>query len=140
MNIQFINTKEWGIDSTIFKSVVVRLKHHLPKAKGDLNVIFVDDQKIHALNKTYRHKDQPTDVLSFSYLDRLDPSATPTLGEVFISVPTAKKQAPLYNNDLNQEIEKLIVHGVLHIFGYDHEVEADYRVMAAMEDKILGGL
>jgi probable rRNA maturation factor len=138
MNIQFINSKEWGIDSTVFKSVVVRLKYHLPKTKGDLNVIFVDDTKIHQLNKTYRHKDQPTDVLSFSYLDRLDPSMAPTLGELFISVPTAKKQAPLYKNNLEQEIEKLIVHGVLHIFGYDHENEADYKVMAAFEKMILG--
>ena len=138
MNIQFINTEEWGIEERNFKPVITRLKSHLPKTKGDINVIFVDDKRIHRLNKSYRHKDEPTDVLSFSYLDRLDPSATPTLGEVFISVPTARKQAPLYKNDLNQEIEKLIVHGVLHIFGYDHETEADYKVMVAFEKKILG--
>jgi probable rRNA maturation factor len=138
MDIQFINTEKWGIDEKVFKPVIERLKHNLPKAQGELNVIFVDDQKIHELNKAYRHKDQPTDVLSFSYLDRLDPSGDPTLGEVFISVPRAKEQAPLYKNNLNQEIEKLIVHGVLHIFGYDHETEADYKVMAAFEKKILG--
>ena len=139
MDIQFINTEEWGIDEKVFKPVVDRLKKHLPKTKGDLNVIFVDDTKIHRLNKAYRHKDQPTDVLSFSYLDRLDPSTAPTIGEVFISVPRAKEQAPLYKNSLNQELEKLIVHGVLHIFGYDHETDKDYLKMSAMEERILGG-
>ena len=138
MNIQFTNAGEWGIDEGIFKSVGDRLKKHLPKTNGTLDVVFVDDAEIHRLNKAYRHKDKPTDVLSFSYLDRLDPSAAPTLGEVFISVPTAKKQAPLYGNTLEDELKKLLMHGILHVFGYDHEVDADYKVMSALEKKILG--
>jgi len=138
MDIQFINSGKWGIEEKVFRPVVNRLKLQLPKTKGDLNVAFVSDREIHRLNKAYRHKDKPTDVLSFSYLGDLDPSGHPTLGEVFISVPTAKKQAPLYGNTLDDELMKLLVHGVLHVFGYDHERESDYRKMAKMERKILG--
>jgi probable rRNA maturation factor len=138
MGIQFINTEEWGIEEKVFKPVVARLKRQLPKTKGPLNVIFVDDAEIHRLNKTYRHKDQPTDVLSFSFIGDKDPNPDSTLGEIYISVPTAKKQAPHYGNTLEKELQKLLVHGTLHVFGYDHEKESDYKKMSAMENKILG--
>jgi probable rRNA maturation factor len=136
MTIQFINTEEWGIEAKEFETVVSRLEKHLLKTEGELDIVFVDDAEIHRLNKAYRHKDKPTDVLSFSYIDSRSENDS-TLGEIFISVPTARKQAPDYGNTLTQEIQKLITHGVLHVFGYDHETDSDYEKMSAMEGKIL---
>jgi len=138
MDIQFINAEEWGIEKRVFEPVVSQLRRHLPKAKGELNVIFVDDAKIHRLNKAYRHMDKPTDVLSFSFIGQEDPNHDSTLGEIYISVPAAKKQAPHYGNTMEDELRKLFVHGVLHVFGYDHEREADYQKMTDMEQEILG--
>ncbi|MBI5421625.1 rRNA maturation RNase YbeY [Candidatus Peregrinibacteria bacterium] len=138
MEIQFINTNEWGIEPKAFKAVVAKLKKILPKTLGELNVVFVDDAEIHRLNKAYRHMDKPTDVLSFSYIESPDFKTSRMIGEVYISVPTATKQAPDYGNTLVDELRKLITHGVLHVFGYDHELDADYLVMSALEDKVLG--
>lgn len=138
MNIQFINTEEWGIEPKDFKAVVAKLKKTLPKTQGELNVVFVDDKAIHVLNKAHRHMDKPTDVLSFSYMDAPDFKTSRMIGEIYISVPTAKRQAPDYGNTLADELRKLIAHGVLHVFGYDHELDADYKVMSALEDQVLG--
>lgn len=137
MDIQFINTEEWGIDSKGFQKYIERLKKHVPDADGVLNVVFVNDDYIQSLNKAYREKDTPTDVLSFSYLDTSDFGETGLIGEIYISVPTAKKQAKEYKHLLSDELNRLFVHGFLHIFGYDHGVEVDYKKMKEVEDKVL---
>lgn len=137
MRVTFINSKEWGIETGQFKAVIRRLKTHLPSARGVLNVVFVNDPYIRALNKQYRKKDSATDVLSFPYLNSPDFPLTHLLGEVYISVPTAKRQAKEFRQTLTDELCKLLVHGCLHVFGYDHEREEDYKEMSALEKKIL---
>jgi len=86
MNIDFINADKWEIHKDQFKKVVGRLKENISKKEGVLNVIFVDNVFIQMLNKQYRKKDQPTDVLSFSYLNTLDYEHFHLIGEVYISV------------------------------------------------------
>jgi probable rRNA maturation factor len=136
MKIQFINSSKWGIKTKGFGVYIERLKKYIPDPEGVLNVVFVDDDYIHSLNKEYRKKDKPTDVLSFSYIDSAE-TGDNVIGEIYISVPTAKRQAPEYHNTLQDELNKLFVHGMLHIFGYDHENDADYEKMAGLEGKIL---
>lgn len=140
--ITFINAKEWGIEPKSFLAVIRRLKAALPETQGELSVVFTDDDTIRKLNKQYRKMDKPTDVLSFSYIELPieDPMGGPIggpIGEIFISVLTAKRQATEYKHSLTDEIQKLLVHGVLHVFGYDHGVEGEYKMMRAMEEKIL---
>jgi len=79
----------------------------------------VTDPEIHDLNRRYRGKDRPTDVLSFPLADALQPSL---LGEVVISVETAARQAQRRGHSLPEELQTLLIHGVLHLLGYDHEV------------------
>ena len=136
MNVQFINIKEWGIEPKRFQTYIKRLKKHVPDVKGVLNVIFVDDKYIRSLNKAYRKKDEPTDVLSFS-LETPDIQKTQLVGEIYISVPTAKRQAKKHNHSLQDELNKLFVHGFLHIFGYDHNTDKGYKEMSVLENKIL---
>ncbi|MFA4843405.1 MAG: rRNA maturation RNase YbeY [Candidatus Margulisiibacteriota bacterium] len=81
---------------------------------GLIEVALVDDQTIRQLNKRYRKKDKPTDVLSFGY------GAEGLLGEVIISEETARRQARAYGAPYRAELRRLVVHGVLHILGYDH--------------------
>ncbi len=135
MDIQFINTEELGIEIDGFQQYIERLKKHVPKTEGILNVIFVNDEYIQALNKQYRDKDKPTDVLSFSYIE--EGEASELIGEIYISIPTAKGQMGDFGNDLQHELYRLFVHGFLHIFGHDHEDDTDYEVMKKVEDEVL---
>ena len=77
------------------------------------------DLEIHALNRQYRRKDKPTDVLSFPLADELQPFL---LGDVVISLETAARQAQRRGYALHEEIQALLIHGILHLLGYDHEV------------------
>ena len=143
MNIQFINTKERGIEPKQFDVYIKRLKKHVPigpeiNSGGILNVVFVNDDYIRALNKQYRKKEQPTDVLSFSYLNTPDFEETGLIGEIYISVPTAKKQAKKNKLNLKDELSKLFVHGFLHVFGHNHESKEDFEKMEQIEREVLG--
>lgn len=136
MTIEFINTEEWGIEISAFDVFIERLEKEVNVLAGIINVIFVNDVYIQALNKAYRKKDKPTDVLSFNYQND-DNHESNLIGEVYISVETAKRQAPEYDNLLQEEMAKLFVHGVLHVHGYDHEEDGDYEKMSFLEEKIL---
>ena len=142
MDVQFINTKEWGIEPKRFQIFIKRLKKHVPDPEtssgdGVLNVVFVNDTYIRSLNKTYRKKDEPTDVLSFSYLEAPDFQKTQLIGEIYISVPTAKRQAKENKWTLLDELSKLFVHGFLHVFGHNHESKSDYKKMSKIESEVL---
>ena len=77
------------------------------------------DREIHALNRQYRGKDKPTDVLSFPLADTLQPAL---LGDVIISLETAARQAQRRGHSLREELQTLLIHGILHLLGYDHEI------------------
>lgn len=109
---------------SIFKNV---------KEKKNMQVIFVTQDAIHELNKTYRQMDKPTDVLSFINDDTEDNS----LGDVFISIEQAKKQAIDYGHSFEREIGFLAVHGYLHLKGFDHHTEDEEKLMVLEQEKIL---
>jgi probable rRNA maturation factor len=99
----------------------------------ELSVALVDDATIQALNRDYRAKDKPTDVLAFP-MDVPDPGAKTSapvrlLGDVILSVPTARRQAQRYRRPLLDELTHLLAHGLLHLCGYDHQTDAEERVM-----------
>ena len=93
---------------------------------AEISVAFVDDDRIHELNKTHRNVDRSTDVLSFPlgengvYDKNLETGAC-LLGDIVISVPTAVRQADTYGHTLQRELGFLTVHSMLHLLGYDHE-------------------
>lgn len=84
--------------------------------KKSVSVILVGDKKIKELNKIYRHKDRVTDVLSFG-----DWEDEHFLGEIVICLPQARRQAKAYGVSLKQELARLLIHGMLHLRGYEHE-------------------
>lgn len=139
MRVEFVNTKEWKINPSSFHDYIEKLKVELPQTGGYLTVAFVDDEHIKSLNKQYRNKDQSTDVLSFSFLNAeiVEPGER-LIGEIYISIPTAQRQANFHQHCLEDELNKLFVHGFLHIFGYDHETDEEFEVMNKIEKKILG--
>lgn len=99
---------------------------------GTLGLSFVDDAEIQRLNRVYRDKDKVTDVLSFASDFG---EQTGYLGDIIISYDQAVRQAA--DGDIELEITDLIVHGVLHVLGYDHEVPEDAAVMFPLQDSIV---
>ncbi len=111
----------------------------------DLSVVVTTDQEIHDLNRQYRGVDAPTDVLAFAddapddrFVDA--PDQARYLGDIVLSLPRAQAQAAERGYDVWQEIKLLVVHGVLHLLGYDHATEAEREIMWRKQDAILGTL
>jgi rRNA maturation RNase YbeY len=108
----------------------------------ELSVALVDDAEMRRLNATYRGKDRTTDVLAFSQREGLTGSGGPSLlGDVVISVPVAALQARERGTELERELAELLVHGILHLLGYDHERSpAEARRMFARARELIAGL
>ena len=105
-----------------------------------VSVDFIGDVRMRRLNRTYRGLDAPTDVLAFAMREARGPR-TPLLGDVVISLDTAARQAAAQGHDLRREIAILLVHGILHLLGFDHERGApEARRMKVKERAILKSL
>jgi len=111
------------------------------EAKSELSVALIGDARIRRLNREYRKLDRATDVLAFSMREAPMPSgcpATTMLGDVVISMPTAIRQAREAGRSIDAELAMLLIHGVLHLCGYDHERSAREAVkMLRRERKVL---
>lgn len=103
----------------------------------DITIILTDDAQIHELNKQYRGIDAPTDVLSFPSGDTDPDSNRLYLGDVVISYPRAQAQAEAGGHPVEAELQLLVVHGVLHLSGYDHVEEQGKSGMRAAQAEIL---
>ena len=132
-----------GIDA----GALERLAAHALDGEGvskpaELSILLADDGVVRELNRTYRGTDAPTDVLSFAQGDgeafAVPEGAAPHLGDVVISVETARRQAAEYRQSLQDEVGHLLVHGILHLLGFDHEQPDDELIMRGHEDAILG--
>ena len=115
------------------------------KLNDDFNasVIVVGKAKIRSINKNYRDKDAVTDVISFANIDSDDYdylSGEINLGDIFINVDRVKSQAKKYCHSQKREYVFLFVHGMLHLFGYDHMNKKDEKIMFELQDKIIGDL
>ena len=111
------------------------------KSKHIASFIFVDIDKIHEINKEYRNIDNPTDVISFAYIDSVDENDIPEeLGDVFICVEKIIEQASNFGHSILRECAFLITHGILHLLGYDHIEKEDEEVMFNLQDQILNKL
>ncbi|MCW7463055.1 rRNA maturation RNase YbeY [Leptospira limi] len=116
------------------------LQHMAPKFLHslELSVFVVNDQMMLEINEERRGKPKTTDVLSFPLFDESLKIPVQILGEVVISMETCKKQAIEIGHSVIDEFYRLLVHGILHLFGYDHETnEADAVLMRKMEDECL---
>lgn len=97
------------------------------KLQGQVNIVFCPDGRVRTLNRQYRGLDRVTDVLSFSWDEE------GFAGEIFIANPQAKRQSKRFNNNYFNELRRLIVHGLLHLCGYDHVKSKDREIMREKE-------
>lgn len=114
------------------KKIMLAIFKHV-KEKKSMEVVFMTQDQIHDMNKTYRQIDKPTDVLSFPNEDENIKS----LGDICISIEQAEKQAQDYGHSFEREIGFLAVHGYLHLKGYDHHTDEEEKIMTEMQEHIL---
>jgi probable rRNA maturation factor len=129
-----------GVDGRALVATAQTLLNACGEGSSSISLTLVNDAAIRALNRTHRGKDKPTDVLSFP----LEPDAAAQpgvdperlLGDVVISIDTARRQAADYDARLQAELYRLLIHGLLHVLGHDHE-EAQERERMTLEERRL---
>jgi probable rRNA maturation factor len=133
--------KEVAADWLVGIARIVLEMEHVGKAQ--VSIVVTDDEQVRALNRDFAGDDHATDVLSFS-LEEGEPFTTPgderRLGEVVVSYETADRQAREAMHPTEDELAHLLVHGVLHLLGYDHMEAADETRMRSRERRVLGVL
>ena len=112
--------KSVSVRQGTLRRVTGRLLRLLDEAEAEVCIGLVGDTRMRRLNRTYRNQDRTTDVLAFAYREA-QTGASPLLGDVVISVPAARRQAKALSHSLDEEVLRLLIHGVLHLVGYDHE-------------------
>jgi probable rRNA maturation factor len=137
--VSVVSPGRWaGIRRAVVRHDARRVLRALDETAADVTISLVDDAAIHRLNRTYRGKDTPTDVLAFAMREgpRVAGDAA-ELGDVVISIDTARRQAARRRCPPAAEVRTLLIHGLLHLLGYDHERSgADARRMRRLERRL----
>lgn len=131
---------EGDIDSFPYQDKFEKMARQLLKEEGkeaNVNIVLCTDEFVREMNKNYRGLDKVTDVLSFEWHEDF-PGEEAMLGEIYIAKEQVKRQAPEYGNTFYAEMKRVIVHGLLHLSGYDHIKASDRKVMRARECEFLG--
>jgi rRNA maturation RNase YbeY len=127
------------IHTPTIRKRLLQVLEYLGCADQELSVVFASDRFLRTLNRTYRQKDRPTNVLAFPQQPLgAEAPATSLLGDVVVSLPTAAREAQALQQPLEDRVLYLLIHGLLHLLGYDHEQSAaERRRMEAREHDIL---
>lgn len=139
MNLNVFNKTRRRVKVKFCQKVADAVSRKIGK-KAKASLIFASETEIRKLNKTYRKKNKVTNVLSFSFLDkdeeRFD-SEKDYLGEVFVCLKCAEQEAKKYGWSLEKNLARLIIHGLLHLYGFDHKTLTDRKKMENLEDIIV---
>lgn len=131
-------TKSRVVSTEEVRSAAEAMLRSLKLPRAELSVLLCDDATIHELNRDYRKKNKPTDVLAFAMREGEDGHlAGDLLGDVIISLETATRQAKERGVVTRDEVMMLLAHGLLHLLGWDHQTDADDRRMRAETDRML---
>ena len=138
-NIEVFNETTEEIDIEEIKKLTDYLVKYMNVENAQFNVIFINNEKIREINKSYRGIDRETDVISFALEDEktIRVENERILGDIYISVEKAKMQAEEYGHSFKREICFLTTHGFLHLLGYDHMKKEDKEVMFKLQEEIL---
>jgi len=141
LQINFQNQTSYDMkayEEDFYKIAKYTLKEFNMKGNVEVSVTFVSKNTIHEINKTYRHIDRVTDVISFENDEGFEEyDGFVTLGDLFICVSKAKMQAKEYGHSMYREVCFLFTHGLLHLLKMDHIEKEDEVKMFAMQDKIM---
>ena len=133
-NINVFNYKEYEkLNELLCKSIIKKILTHYKYMSYDINVIFTSDIHLSNLKKEFFSKDQWTDVIAFP----LQRDSKFIEGEIYISIPTAKKNANVYKEPYKKELGRLIIHGSLHLLGIEDKSKEQKKKMTILEEKFL---
>lgn len=125
MKLEINNLTRGKIDKRFLEKIAKKtLKFLMFGKEAEISLVIVEEGRMRNLNKKYRKKNKVTDVLAFDY------------GEIFICLPQAKRQARKLGHSLKKELAILLIHGILHLAGYDDETKKDYNKMVRAQKKI----
>jgi rRNA maturation RNase YbeY len=138
-------TRRPKISQQNIKKIVQKILDILHYSDYDIGILLTTNKSIQVYNRSYRNKDKPTDILSFSYHPDLKPGKRikpkseedKNLGDLIISLEYVQKDAKNLGQTLNERMKILLVHGICHLLGYDHEKDSDWKVMQKKENEIL---
>ena len=134
MKLLYTDEENSSLTYEFFMKIVEAVFDYLNNKENqyEISLLITNDETIHLLNKEYRQKDKPTDVLSFPMEDEV------MLGDIVISLDTAKNQAQERDINVDREVAFLFIHGLLHLLGYDHETSVeDEKEMFDLQEEIL---
>lgn len=135
MTINFYN--QATIPTEEYEALITRVFYTIPLDK-EFSIVFVGDAEIQEINRTYRKVDRVTDVISFALCDDADcPAEDTELGDIFIDLEQAFRQADSYGHTIAREVAFLAVHGYLHLCGYDHMTPEAEEIMCQKQEEIL---
>jgi len=142
--VRYLSRK--SISEKYLKNIADRCLNSMRRKNAEIDLVFIGKKRMRDLNRIYRKKDRVTDVLSFgNECDKKTRFVSPklanqNLGEIFICMERAKAQAEEKGHSLKKEVAILLIHGILHLLGFDHEKDADFKVMQELEKKLIAGL
>lgn len=128
------------MENLIEKVVIECLEIENMKTDYEVSITFVNDSEIKELNNEYRGIDKSTDVLSFPLYDKDEVINTPLLGDIVISLETAKRQSEDFGHTIEREVMYLTAHSMFHLLGYDHLEETDKKLMREREKQVMKNL
>lgn len=147
LSLVYKNEVEEKVNQDLFDKILLKFEkilgshvaNHLGKQDGEIGLALLNDEAIRSLNLDHRGIDKPTDVLSFAYLEgeRFEGGEDVNVGDIFISVDTARRQSTEKGHTLERELEILFVHGLLHLFGFDHGDDKEEEEMEKRAKEIL---
>jgi probable rRNA maturation factor len=145
IDIEVVGRFRSAIHEAWLRDVAARVLAAEGAGDAGVGVIITGDSAVRDLNRRFRGEDAPTDVLSFSQREDagefiLPPDEPAHLGDVVISLPAARRQAKGAGHSLEREVALLLVHGLLHLLGYDHATDEQVRVMESHQAALLAGL
>ena len=127
-----------GLKNQKMRQMMEKALKDLGSDQSELSILITGDDQIHELNRQYLNRDKPTNVLSFPMNVDTDGIETGMLGDIVISVDTAKREAAEMGITFHERIYELLIHGLLHLMGYDHEIsEKDEKIMQKEEKRLL---
>jgi len=137
-NQQIINETDAEIDQRRIQKLITHiLKSEELALETIINIVLTDNATIHELNKKFLGRDRPTDVISFNVHTEYLPSELQILGDVYISVEKANEQVENFHVPLQDELQRLVTHGILHLIGHEHDNPEQQEKMEALTEKYL---
>lgn len=139
MDYEINNNYGYEKDYSYLNGVIKRTLDHEKASDSIFSIVFVSEEEIQEINREYRNIDKVTDVISFAFEDNLNIvyNSFRVLGDIYICIPRMIEQAKEYGHSEKRELSFLVVHGLLHLLGYDHMEKDEEEKMFALQELIL---